>query len=242
MKKFVISILTVGLLFSGLTAYAKTKYYGASLCKKNSKYDCYKVKRGDSWKKLFPNKKERDLVRRVNRQNVRLRRGSTIAIPNKLIEMDYYALSPFHLWIKPTGKKTIIYDPRKVAWAAYDKDGNLVKWGPAAGGNTWCSDVRRSCRTARGEFQVYRKGNKYCKSGKYPLPNGGAPMPFCMHFFRGFALHGSPTVPGYNASHGCVRLFVPDAKWLNKNFINLRDKNDPVKVVVLPYGKHKTKR
>jgi len=33
-----------------------------------------------------------------------------------------------------------------------------------------------------------------------------------MFFHGGFALHGSPSVPGYNASHGCVRLFDDDAE------------------------------
>jgi lipoprotein-anchoring transpeptidase ErfK/SrfK len=38
-------------------------------------------------------------------------------------------------------------------------------------------------------------------------------------FFNGnFALHGSYNVPGYNDSHGCVRLFVNDAQWLNQEF------------------------
>jgi lipoprotein-anchoring transpeptidase ErfK/SrfK len=27
-----------------------------------------------------------------------------------------------------------------------------------------------------------------------------------LHFLRGFALHGYPSVPAYPASHGCVRL------------------------------------
>ncbi len=46
-------------------------------------------------------------------------------------------------------------------------------------------------------------------------------MPYCMHFSGGYALHGSPTVPGYNASHGCVRLFTEDAKWLNQHFVDI---------------------
>ena len=44
-------------------------------------------------------------------------------------------------------------------------------------------------------------------------------MPYCMHFFRGYALHGSEVVPGFRDSHGCVRLFIEDAKWLNEEFI-----------------------
>jgi lipoprotein-anchoring transpeptidase ErfK/SrfK len=34
-------------------------------------------------------------------------------------------------------------------------------------------------------------------------------------------MHGSYTVPGYRASHGCVRMFNEDAQWLNKEFITL---------------------
>ena len=40
-----------------------------------------------------------------------------------------------------------------------------------------------------------------------------------MFFYGGYALHASPVVPGYNDSHGCIRLFYEDAKWLNKQFI-----------------------
>ena len=46
-------------------------------------------------------------------------------------------------------------------------------------------------------------------------------MPFCMYFHGGYALHGSSEVPGYNASHGCVRMFTQDAEWLNKKFISI---------------------
>lgn len=45
-------------------------------------------------------------------------------------------------------------------------------------------------------------------------------MPWCMYFHGGFALHGSYEVPGFNASHGCIRMFVPDAEWLNQEFTN----------------------
>ncbi len=46
-------------------------------------------------------------------------------------------------------------------------------------------------------------------------------MPYCMHFFMGYALHGSDQVPGYAASHGCVRMFIEDARWLNEEFIDV---------------------
>jgi len=35
-----------------------------------------------------------------------------------------------------------------------------------------------------------------------------------MYFYRGWAIHGSSSVPPYPASHGCVRVTRPDALWL----------------------------
>jgi hypothetical protein len=34
------------------------------------------------------------------------------------------------------------------------------------------------------------------------------------YFYRGWAIHGSNSVPSYPASHGCVRVTRADAKWL----------------------------
>ena len=75
--------------------------------------------------------------------------------------------------------------------------------------------------SAIGHMKVYSKKGEECRSSLYPIEtHGGAKMPYCMHFNGGFALHGS-TLPGYNASHGCVRLFFEDAEWLNKHFANI---------------------
>ncbi len=136
----------------------------------------------------------------------------------------------FPRWQDGTGNKVFIFDPKKLAWGAYNNRGRLVASGRASGGANYCRDVGRACRTPRGEFKVHRKGSSYCRSGKYPLPRGGAPMPHCMHFYRGYAIHGSPDVPNRNASHGCIRVLPKDAKWLNKNFIDVG-----TTVVVRPY-------
>ena len=31
------------------------------------------------------------------------------------------------------------------------------------------------------------------------------------YFIRGYAIHGYPTVPTFTASHGCLRVPIPDA-------------------------------
>lgn len=130
-----------------------------------------------------------------------------------------------------TGNKTVIFDPRLHAWAAYDASGKLVKAGRASGGSNYCPDIHRACRTPAGTFSVASKGGPGCKSTIYPLGKGGAPMPYCMFFNKNYALHGSYDVPaGRNASHGCVRLLPSAAAWLSQNFVQIG-----TTVIVRPY-------
>lgn len=131
---------------------------------------------------------------------------------------------------KATGNRVFIFDPRRLMWAAYSAQGKLIKTGRASGGKGYCPDVRRSCRTPRGNFKIYSKGSSSCRSSKYPIGRGGAPMPYCMFFHRGYAIHGSPNVPSHNASHGCIRVKPAAAKWLHRNFIQ-----HGTSVIVRPY-------
>lgn len=119
------------------------------------------------------------------------------------------------------GEKVIIVDPRLHQWGAYDESGQLVKSGLATAGSDWCRDLGRSCHTKSGSFRIYSLGDSDCKSHKFPLPRGGAPMPYCMHFHNGQALHGaaSHNVIFGNASHGCVRMHVEDARWVRYHFV-----------------------
>ncbi len=39
-------------------------------------------------------------------------------------------------------------------------------------------------------------------------------LPWASYFVGGIAFHESPDVPGYPASHGCVRTPQFDAQWL----------------------------
>lgn len=122
---------------------------------------------------------------------------------------------------KATGRRVFIFSPRKKMWAAYDANGRLVRTGRASGGKHYCADVKRACRTPRGVFRIRRKGSPHCRSSKYPLGKGGAPMPYCMFFSKYYAIHGSPNVPRYNASHGCIRVLPSAARWLSRHFIRI---------------------
>lgn len=128
--------------------------------------------------------------------------------------------------ISPIGEKVVIVNPRVHAWGAYSPDGSLVKGGMASAGANWCPDLGRSCHTKTGTFRINSLGAGSCKSHIFPLPHGGAPMPYCMFFNGGQALHGAPAheVVDGNVSHGCVRLQVSDAEWLRFNFVNVGTK------------------
>lgn len=115
--------------------------------------------------------------------------------------------------------KVFVFDPKALRWYAY-MNGDLVNTGRASGGRHYCADVHRPCRTPVGVFSIGQKGGPDCKSSKYPIGRGNAPMPWCMFFHRGFAIHGSYDVPGYNASHGCIRVLPSAAKWLNHYFLS----------------------
>lgn len=121
-----------------------------------------------------------------------------------------------------TGNKVFIFDPKIPAWAAYNKDGIRVKTGSASGGMDYCEDIHRSCRTVTGSFRVYSKKGEDCTSNLYPIEtNGGARMPYCMHFSGGYSIHAAYEVPNYNTSHGCIRVLPGAARWLNEEFIDI---------------------
>ncbi len=159
----------------------------------------------------------------------------TVAIPADLKKtlMDF---SPYPRKIPATGEKFVIFDPAILAWAAYDKDGNLVRWGPALGGQDYCKDKKGPCRTVVGDnFKVGMKGDVNSRSSAYPIDKSKprARMPWVMYFYKLlFGIHGSDMMVGFHASHGCVRTFTDGAKWLNQNFVEIG-----TKVIVRPYPK-----
>lgn len=217
-KIFITLTLFVALVIIG-SSWASSYYYSHQLCSQ-SKYTCIKAKRGDTWEKLFPNARDQEVVKKINRTNMRLRPGFTIAVPNDLNGFSLLDFSPFpHNIDTSPSRDLLIVDLSDQAFAAYDTNGTLLRWGPVSAGKDYCPDVHRGCRTPTGVYSIGHKGGPSCISSKYPIPRGGAPMPYCMYFRGGYALHGSH-LPGRHDSHGCVRLFYDDAVWLNTEFVN----------------------
>ena len=132
--------------------------------------------------------------------------------------------------ISPPGEKMVLVDPIEHAWGAYDANGRLIKSGLASAGSNWCKDMGQECHTWTGSFRVRSLGGPNCVSPSFPLPRGGAPMPYCMYFNKYQALHGSYELAHANISHGCVRMRVADARWLHNNFVQIG-----TLVVVKPY-------
>ncbi len=151
---------------------------------------------------------------------------------HRLTESDKPFSPKLALQIDPPGEKIVIVDPNIHEWGAYDSNGELLHAGIATAGSDWCRDLHRRCHTKVGTFRVYSLGDRSCVSRKFPLGRGGAPMPYCMYFNGGQALHGSPSshVVRGNISHGCVRLHVEDAKWLRFNFVE-----EGTEVIIKPY-------
>jgi peptidoglycan hydrolase-like protein with peptidoglycan-binding domain len=72
-----------------------------------------------------------------------------------------------------------------------------------------CGDAR----TPRGNYKIERriKGKRESDLGTLYSP---------MYFTGGFAIHGSPSIPAYAASHGCVRITNRTADWMFESIKN----------------------
>lgn len=228
-RSLIVMVLAVSILVLLPPKAQGQERYGQVICKSEG-FVCHRVLKNESWESLFPDENDRAVVKRINRMNTMLHKNMVIAVPENMQNIDYMQYAPFSHQIEPTGKKLILVNPAVLAFGAYDENGGLVRWGPISPGKNYCPDVGSACRTHAGDFSVYRKGSEYCVSSKFPIGEGGAPMPYCMFFKGGFALHASNEVPGYAASHGCVRIFYEDAQWLNLEFAQTG-----TRVVVLPY-------
>lgn len=245
-------ILGMFLLPPRASSAARASEYGEKLCSKPG-YKCvtvdyviqeYEVKTRDgaqtrtkklfpTWERMWPDEAEREIVMRVNRMNLRLRLGYVLAVPEDMAGKTYMDFSPFPRKIQGHGEKLVVYDPAILAWAAYDPKGELLRWGPAAGGKDFCPDIGRQCHTRVGKYRITYKGGRWYKSNTYPVGCKGAScatLPYFMHFAHGCGFHHSSDVPGKNASHGCVRIYFEDAEWLSKEFVEIG-----TKVRVRPY-------
>ena len=212
---------TIPSVVAAQEAAASAHNYGQTLCH-NPNYECRAVDSHDHWYTLFPNYQQREEVMRLNRTNVALMYRKWIVFPRDFSKITYMDMSPLPKQINTHGEKEVYVNLSLFAFGAYDKTGKLIYWGPVSSGRKKCYDSNKICSSPVGKFRVFRIEGKNCESHEYPLEtHGGDPMPYCMYFHGGAAMHYS-TLSGFiNRSAGCIRMFKADAQWLNKKFVKL---------------------
>lgn len=218
--------MIVTLIVTPIT-YGSNQLFGESLCQ-NKGFHCLTVKRHDSWHSLFKSDRDRLIVKKVNRYSDFLRPGMVIAVPDNMSsDAD---LSPMPLSIPSPNEQMVIISKKYQAWAAYTSEGKQVRWGPVSLGKEKCSG-NEDCSTPSGMYRANYKSGKNCYSKSYPKlidgTGGGAAMPYCIQFYKGYFIHAGAPLPGYASTHGCVNLFWNDAKWLNEVFIQTKTKKLP---------------
>ena len=126
-----------------------------------------------------------------------------LVVPDQWIE-DALAYSPMPLayeWAEPYPKAIVVHQPLQV-FGAYEY-GELVRWGPVSTG-------RKETPTPEGSYNLTwrAKGRRSTDNAAWFLP-----WYFNFHNERGVSFHQFD-LPGYAASHACVRLLERDAIWL----------------------------
>ena len=89
-------------------------------------------------------------------------------------------------------------------------DGQLTRILPVSTGNGKRYCEKGNCGVAvtpLGEFKAERR-----IPGVHRAPLGVLYNP--VYFHQGFAIHGSPSIPPYPASHGCVRVPIHSSRWI----------------------------
>lgn len=149
-------------------------------------------------------KEEQRLIFALNRiEQVRVGVGTKLIIPDTLIT-DYMAYAPLpqELSILDSVPKTVLISQRIQAFGLYE-NGSLIKWGPISSG-------KLSTPTPNG----LHYGN-YKAKRKISTVNSDWILPYYFNFmnFEGVGVH-QYLLPGFPASHACVRLDMDDAKYI----------------------------
>lgn len=118
--------------------------------------------------------------------------------------VDLMSLAPFPVQLDAARHlpKLVLVSRRVQAFGAYES-GRLVRWGPTSTG-------KKSTPTPAG---LYHANWKAKKSRSSVNASWVLPWVFNLDNFAGVSFH-QYELPGYPASHGCVRLLEEDAKWI----------------------------
>lgn len=143
------------------------------------------------------------LVLKINRLDRKhLRSGASLVIPDAPADLASVSPLPLKLESARSIPKLILVSRRAQAFGAYEF-GELVRWGPTSTG-------KKSTPTPVGLYYTNWKAKERRSS-----VNQSWILPWCFNIddITGVSFHQFD-LPGYPASHGCVRLLEEDAKWL----------------------------
>lgn len=148
--------------------------------------------------------KEREAILALNRLDAKNKWNSdTLVVPAKIdTTLMAYAPFPLQLDVLSNVKKFVIFSYPIQAFGVYS-NGSLVKWGPTSMG-------KKSAQTTRGlTFANWKKKLSISTvSSEWKLPYN-----FNIYNIGGIGWH-QYDLPGYPASHSCLRLLEKDAQYL----------------------------
>ncbi|MBZ5537375.1 MAG: L,D-transpeptidase [Acidobacteriia bacterium] len=144
-----------------------------------------------------------DRVLKVNRVDLaHVREGEMLMIPEVL--NDDLVISPLPSSVEKIQEiqKILLVSRRVQAFAGYE-GGRQVRWGPASTG-------KKATPTPAGLYHTNWKARERASTvnGEWILP-----WYFNLANFGGISFH-QYELPGYPASHSCIRLLESDAKWI----------------------------
>lgn len=130
-------------------------------------------------------------------------RADTLAIPDKIDHsLMLYSPFPTQIEVLKEVKKMVFFSYPIQAYALYE-NGKLIKWGPTSMG-------KKAAQTKRGlMFANWKKELAISTvNSSWKLP-----FNFNIHNTLGIGWH-QYDLPGYPASHSCLRLLMNDAKFM----------------------------
>ena len=147
---------------------------------------------------------QREILLSINRMSEnRLKSGTVLVVPDTFaFDRLHYAPFPRAVQAMAQLPECILVSLRIQAFAAYEY-GKLVRWGPVS----------------TGKKQTPTPGGIFYTNWKARLKRSSIDHDWIMPWYvnienqRGIAFH-EYMLPGYPASHGCIRLLKEDAIWI----------------------------